>query len=414
MTTHCRFCRADVTDVVLDLGLSPVSNEFRAAADVDRLPQTYYPLAMLICGKCRLAQLIEVATPPHFNAHYAYFSSYSQTWLEHSRQFAGTMIARLGLHAGSQVVEIGSNDGYLLQYFKAAGIPVIGIEPSANVAEAAVQLHGIRTIVKFFNLTTAQDLVRQGTSADLIVANNVLAHVPDLNQFIAGFKALLKPLGTISFEFPHLLRLLSECQFDTIYHEHYSYFSLAVVERMLRAHQLEAYGVEEVSTHGGSLRVFARHRGASVTLAQGAAQLSKLRTDEATYGLEDLATYHRFAEQVQNRKFDLLSFLIDAKRRGKRVAGYGAPAKGNTLLNYCGIGPELLPYTVDRSPYKQGRYLPGVNIPIDQPERILSDQPDYVLILPWNLRDEIMAQLAGIRAWGGKFVTAIPKLEVLP
>ncbi|MBI2256313.1 MAG: class I SAM-dependent methyltransferase [Proteobacteria bacterium] len=412
MTTRCRFCREEVTDVVLDLGLSPISNEFRGRADVAQRPQVYYPLAMLICGKCHLTQICDVATPPHFNANYAYFSSYSQSWLQHAKDFAARMTRELRLSAQSQVVEIGSNDGYLLQYFAAAGVPVLGVEPSANVAEAAFQQHGIKSIVKFFDRTTALELATAGTKADLIVANNVLAHVPDLNSFISGFKILLDPAGTIVFEFPHLLRLISECQFDTIYHEHYSYLSLAVVERMLQAHALEAYAVEQLETHGGSLRLFVRHEGAAVARAQGEESLNAIRAAETAFGLDRRDIYRRFAEEVHRTKFSLLSFLIEAKRGGKTVLGYGAPAKANTLLNYCGIGPELLAYTVDRSPYKQGRYLPGVNIPIEHPHRIFADRPDYVLVLPWNLRQEIVAQLAGISAWGGKFVTAIPRLEV--
>ncbi|HWT99120.1 MAG TPA: class I SAM-dependent methyltransferase [Terriglobales bacterium] len=414
MATNCRFCGQLLVDKVLDLGLSPISNEFRPAITAEHQPQTYYPLAMMVCRQCWLAQLADVTTPQHFNAHYAYFSSYSQSWLQHSQNYAQQMIARLRLSGSSQVVEVASNDGYLLQYFKAAGIPTLGIEPSANVAEAAIKTHGIPTLVKFFNKTTAAELTAEGTYADLIAANNVLAHVPDPNHFLAGFKLLLKPLGTATFEFPHLLRLVTECQFDTIYHEHYSYLSLGVVERMLAAHQLEAYDVEELTTHGGSLRVYVRHRDASVGVADGSEMLRKVRANEAAYGLEDLATYRRFGEEMRNRKFELLSFLIDASRSGKRVAGYGAPAKGNTLLNYCGIGPELLPYTVDRNPYKQEQYLPGVNIPVSPPERILEERPDYVLILPWNLRDEIMAQLASIKSWGGRFVVAIPRLEILP
>lgn len=412
MSTSCRFCRAPVTDMVLDLGLSPISNEFRNAAELHRQPQTFYPLSMLLCGQCRLAQIYDVPTPPHFNAHYAYFSSYSESWLDHARRFAVDMQRQLSLGPRSSVVEIGSNDGYLLKYFMAAGIPVLGVEPSANVAEAAMRQHGIETVVKFFNLATACELTEGGRTADLIVANNVLAHVPDLNSFMAGFKQLLKPLGTITFEFPHLLRLLAECQFDTIYHEHYSYLSLAVVERMLGAHQLEAYAVESLPTHGGSLRLFARHQGAAVERVNGAEGLARVRSEEAAFGLDRRETYAAFAEDVHRRKFELLEFLIAAKKGGKTVLGYGAPAKGNTLLNYCGIGPELLAYTVDRSPFKQGRYLPGVNIPVLHPDRILSDRPDYILILPWNLCDEIKGQLNAIRRWGGRFVTAIPRLEI--
>lgn len=399
---------------MLDLGLSPISNEFRAAATAAHEPQVFYPLAIMICEHCWLAQLVDVSTPQHFNAHYAYFSSYSQSWLQHSQLYATRMIARLALTAMSQVVEVASNDGYLLQYFKAAGIPVLGVEPSANVAKVAAETRGIPTLVRFFNRETAEELSSTGTKADLIVANNVLAHVPDPNGFLAGFKCLLKPHGTATFEFPHLLRLLAESQFDTIYHEHYFYLSLGAVERMLDAHQLEAYDVEELATHGGSLRLYVRHKAAPVTAPCGSEHLDGVRRKESAYELEKIGTYERFGQEMRNRKFELVSFLIDAARSGKRVVGYGAPAKGNTLLNYCGIGPELLPYTVDRNPYKQEQYLPGVNIPVFPPERIAEDRPDYVLILPWNLRDEIMDQLSTIRSWGGRFVVAIPKLEILP
>lgn len=414
MAMNCRFCGQPLISKVLDLGLSPISNEFRAASTAAHEPQVYYPLAMMICQNCWLAQLIDVTTPQHFNAHYAYFSSYSQSWLQHSQLYAEQSISRLSLTTESQVVEVASNDGYLLQYFKAAGIPVLGIEPSANVATVAIETRGIPTLVKFFNRQTAEELTAAGTRADLIVANNVLAHVPEPNGFLAGFKHLLKPHGTATFEFPHLLRLLTECQFDTIYHEHYSYLSLGAVERMLAAHQMEAYDVEELATHGGSLRLYVRHQGAAVTSPSGETRLRHIRAKETAHELENIRTYERFGQEMRNRKFELLSFLIDMARSGKRVVGYGAPAKGNTLLNYCGIGPELLAYTVDRNPYKQEQYLPGVNIPVFPPERIMQDRPDYVLILPWNLRDEIVAQLSEIRTWGGQFVVAIPKLEVLP
>ena len=366
----------------------------------------------MVCRNCWLVQLSEVETPEHFDADYVYFSSYSTSWLEHSKGYATRMIDMLGLDGTAQVVEIASNDGYLLQYFKQAGIPVLGVEPSANVAEHARKAHGIETIDAFFGRECAARLVAQGVKADLMAANNVLAHVPDINDFVAGFALLLRHGGTITFEFPHLLNTLRLCQFDTIYHEHFSYLSLGVVERILGAHGLEAYGVEEIPTHGGSLRVYAGHRGGCRQEPALHATLERLRVDEAEFGLETLAPYGDFSRAVGRRKTEFLGFLIEAAAAGKKVLGYGAPAKGNTMLNYCGIGPELLAYTVDMSPHKQGHLLPGVNIPVHAPDRLLADRPDYIVILPWNLRDEIAAQLAEVRDWGCRFVVAIPELEV--
>ena len=412
MASKCRFCGAELKDTVLDLGLSPISNEFRHAEDLAVKSQIFYPLSLMVCSTCWLAQLPDVHTPVHFNASYAYFSSYAQSWLEHSRAYADKMISALGLSPGSRVVEVASNDGYLLQYFKRAGIPVLGIEPSANVANAALRNHGIETIVDFFGARLAGELSVLGWQADLIAANNVLAHVPAINDFIAGFKALLKPSGTITFEFPHLLRLMKECQFDTIYHEHYSYLSLAVTEQFLEAHGLHVFAVEELPTHGGSLRVYAGHQGSQHNEVIKGNRLAEVRREEEQLGLRNLRTYAGFRDQVVRRKTDLLKFLIGAREEGKKAVGYGAPAKGNTLINYCGVGPELLPYTVDRNTFKQGKVLPGANIPVLDPERLLHDKPDYVLILPWNLRQEIVEQLSAIRGWGGKFVIAIPELEI--
>ena len=412
MPSRCRFCRSELADTVVDLGLSPVSNEFRDAAFADERPQTFYPLKAMVCRNCWLVQLSEVETPEHFDADYVYFSSYSTSWLEHSKGYATRMIDMLGLDGTAQVVEIASNDGYLLQYFKQAGIPVLGVEPSANVAEHARKAHGIETIDAFFGRECAARLVAQGVKADLMAANNVLAHVPDINDFVAGFALLLRHGGTITFEFPHLLNTLRLCQFDTIYHEHFSYLSLGVVERILGAHGLEAYGVEEIPTHGGSLRVYAGHRGGCRQEPALHATLERLRVDEAEFGLETLAPYGDFSRAVGRRKTEFLGFLIEAAAEGKKVLGYGAPAKGNTMLNYCGIGPELLAYTVDMSPHKQGHLLPGVNIPVHAPDRLLADRPDYIVILPWNLRDEIAVQLAEARDWGCRFVVAIPELEV--
>ncbi len=413
MPSQCRFCRSELVDSVVDLGLSPIANEFRESATAAVSPQTYYPLKVMVCDACWLVQLSDVETPSHFNESYAYFSSYSRSWLDHAQRYASRMIEKLSLDAKSQVVEIGSNDGYLLQYFNKAGIPVLGVEPSANVAGAARDKHDIRTIVEFFDVSCADRLNAEGCSADLMVANNVLAHVPDINGFVAGFQHLLRPNGTITFEFPHLLRLLELCQFDTVYHEHFSYLSLGVVERVLRAHDLQVYAVEELETHGGSLRVYASHRGADIAAdTDGARTRDQVRQDEASYGLETAEPYAGFADRVVRRKTEFVSFLIQARVENKKVMAYGAPAKGNTFLNYCGVGPELLAYTVDLNPYKQNKFLPGANIPIRTPDDLLADQPEYIVILPWNLRSEISKQLAEARQWGGKFVVAIPHLEI--
>ncbi len=412
MTHKCRFCTEPLVEVMADLGLSPVSNHFRTAEDVDRIGQGFYPLVAMVCENCWLVQLTDVETPPHFDENYVYFSSYSSSWLRHAETYADAMVTRLGLGSDSLVVEVASNDGYLLQYFKRAGIPVLGVEPSRNVATHAERKHGIESIVAFFGRETATAMVRDGQKADLIAANNVLAHVPDINDFVAGVPMILKEHGTATFEFPHLLRQLEGGQFDTIYHEHFSYLSLLAVDRIFAAHGLAVYGVEELETHGGSLRVYACHEGSTVGDAQLAALRDKVRQDEAAAGLNTIAPYRKLREIPAERKCDLLRFLIDARTAGKTVVGYGAPAKGNTMLNYCGIGPELLPYTVDLSEAKQGKYLPGLKIPVMAPVEIARTRPDYVLILPWNLRNEIEAQMSHIRDWGGQFVVAMPGLEV--
>lgn len=412
MTDTCRFCGHPLTLVVADLGLSPVSNHFRPAETAGKLGQTFYPLKAMVCDGCWLVQLPHVETPAHFTKDYAYFSSHSQSWLDHSERYATAMIGRLGLDANSLVVELASNDGYLLQYFKRAGVPVLGIDPTANTAQYALEQHSIETVVDFFGREVAGKLAARGVAADLVAGNNVLAHVPDPSDFIAGIPLILKPGGTLTFEFPHLLRMFEHCQFDTIYHEHFSYLSLLAVETMLGAHGLEVYGVEEIPTHGGSLRVYAAHRGSGVGDPALAANRDKVRQDEQEAGLASPDAYAAFADEVVRRKLDLLEFLTGAKRLGKRVLGYGAPAKGNTMLNYCGVGPELLEFTVDISPQKQGMYLPGVNIAVKAPEALMAEKPDYILILPWNLREEIAAQLAPAREWGAKFVVAIPNIEV--
>jgi SAM-dependent methyltransferase len=406
----CRFCGAPLERVFVDLGSSPLANSYLAADELER-PEPFYPLTVRLCERCWLCQLPEVARPEQIFSDYAYFSSYSTSWVEHARRYAEAMIARFGLGATSQVVEIASNDGYLLRHFRDRGVPVLGVEPAANVAEAARAI-GIPTEVRFFGRGAAADLAARGFAADLLLGNNVLAHVPDLNDFVGGLAALLKPSGVLTMEFPHLVRLVEGNQFDTIYHEHYSYLSLVTVERVFAAHGLELFDVEELPTHGGSLRVFARRRD-GVPRERAAAVGALLDRERAT-GVESLAWYEAFAERVRETKRKLLAFLIEARRAGRRVAGYGAPAKGNTLLVYCGVRGDFIDFTVDKSPHKQGRFLPGSRIPIRAPEAIFEEKPDYVLILPWNLSDEISAQMAGIRAWGGRFVVAIPEVEVLP
>ena len=413
MMSYCRFCDAPLSKTVVDLGLSPIANAFRDKAASPVEPQVYYPLITFVCEKCWLVQLSDVETPSHFNQDYPYFSSYSRSWLDHAKAYADTMIEMMSLDAKSRGVEIGSNDGYLLRNFKSAGIPVLGIEPSGNVAAAAIDDHGVETLVKFFDLDCAKELSARGLSADLMVANNVLAHVPRLNAFVAGFKHLLKRDGCITFEFPHLLRLLKFCQFDTIYHEHYSYFSLSVVERILRAHGLTVFGVEELSTHGGSLRIFSGHQDGDLSIDPKFAHIrDKVAAEESTWELDSVKPYEGFRDNVVQRKIDFLSFLIRAAEDGKSVRGYGAPAKGNTFLNYCGVGPELLPYTVDLNPHKQGKCLPGCDIPIFDPEKLMDDKPEYIVILPWNIGTEIAEQLSPARDWGCQFVTAIPRLEI--
>ena len=405
----CRFCAEPLTETFADLGMSPLSNAF-ITADHARLMEPFYPLHAYVCSSCRLVQLEEFNSPESIFSDYLYFSSFSDTWLRHASDYTSMMVARFGLGPDSQVVEIASNDGYLLQYFHKRGIPVLGIEPAANVAKIALD-KGIPTEVAFFGEASASRLAGNGVRPDVIVDNNVLAHVPDLNDFVRGFKTLLKPEGVITIEFPHLARLMEFNQFDTIYHEHFSYFSLLVVDRVLASHGLRVFDVTELPTHGGSLRVFACHRDS--VLHQKTENVTNLLEREAAAGLNGGEVYHRFREQVIRAKCDVLDFLVQAHRAGKRVVGYGAPAKGNTLLNYCGVGPELIEFTVDRSPHKQGLLLPGVRIPIRAPEAILHARPDYIFILPWNLRAEIMTQMSAIREWGGQFVIPIPSIQVL-
>ena len=409
-SSNCRFCGASLSHTFVDLGMSPLCESYRTVEQLNQ-KEPFYPLHVYVCGTCFLVQLEEFVPPEEIFTEYAYFSSYSDSWLSHSRSYVEMVTNRFGLSANSYVVELASNDGYLLQYFVEKGIPVLGVEPAANVAAAAIS-KGVPTLVQFFGERTARDLVSKGTSADLIVGNNVLAQVPDLNDFVLGMKILLKPDGIITMEFPHLLRLIEENQFDTIYHEHFSYFSFRTAEAVFAAHGLVLFDVEEIPTHGGSLRIFGRHAedgSKGITDA-----VVRLKEREVEYGLENLERYASFGENVKETKRKLLEFLIRAKREGKRIAGYGAPGKGNTLLNYCGIRTDFIDFTVDRNPYKQGKFLPGTNIPIHSPDRIRQERPEYVLILPWNFREEIMRQLEYIREWGGKFVVPIPEVTVFP
>ena len=408
----CRSCGAPLERVMVDLGSSPLANSYLAPADLAR-PELFLPLCVYVCERCWLCQLPECATPQEIFSDYAYFSSFSTSWLEHARGYVDAMVPRFALGAGSQVVEIASNDGYLLQYFVERGIPVLGVEPAANVAEAARKL-GIPTEVRFFGRETARDLLARGFAADLLLGNNVLAHVPDLDDFVGGLSILLKDEGVLTMEFPHLMQMVDCNQFDTIYHEHFSYFSLVAVERVFAAHGLELFDVEELPTHGGSLRIFARHEAApGKAPGERSPKVARLLARERAAGVETLGYYAGYSETVRETKRALLDFLIREKRAGKRIVGYGAPAKGNTLLNYCGVRADFLDYTVDRSPHKQGLCLPGTRIPIRAPEAIFETRPDYVLILPWNLRDEIAGQMAGIRDWGGRFLVAIPSVRLL-
>jgi SAM-dependent methyltransferase len=406
--TPCRFCGAPVEAVFADLGMSPLANSYLPPEGANAM-EPFYPLRALVCGKCFLVQLEEFETPEQIFSDYAYFSSYSSSWLEHSKSYSELMIERFGLDGSSHVVEIASNDGYLLQYFHERRISVLGIEPAANVAKVALQ-KGIPTLVEFFGVQTATSLAGE-SAADLLLGNNVLAHVPDLNDFVAGMKILLKPGGVITMEFPHLMSLINDNQWDTIYHEHFSYFSFLTVSRVFEAHALRLFDVDELPTHGGSLRIYGCH--AEDLEKRESAAAAELREREREAGYEQLETYLAYNRRVEQDKRQILSFLIDLKQQGLRVAGYGAPAKGNTLLNYCGIGCDFVDYTCDLNPHKQGHFLPGSHIPIRSPEALREDRPDVVLILPWNLKDEIVQQLAFIGEWGGRFAARTPELTLL-
>jgi hypothetical protein len=405
---RCRACGAPVRETLVDLGMSPLCESYVAGENVDRM-EPFYPLHVFVCEQCYLAQLREYVSAEEIFGEYAYFSSYSDSWLRHAETYAAMAIERFSLGPASRVVELASNDGYLLQYFVRAGIPVLGVEPAANVAKAAEE-RGVKTLVAFFDPETARRLRAEGWAADLMVGNNVLAQVPDLNGFVEGIRIGLADHGVATLEFPHLVRTIEENQFDQIYHEHFSYFSLSSVAALFAGHRLTVFDIEELPTHGGSLRIYARH--ADDGSHPVGPRVGALLAEEERLGIRSLAYYRTFAERVRETKRALLEFLIGAKRQGKRVVGYGAPGKGNTLLNYCGIRTDFLDFTVDRNPYKQGKFIPGTHIPIYPPARLDDARPDYVLILPWNLKDEIEKQLSGIRAWGGKFVVPIPTLRV--
>ena len=408
--SQCRSCGTTLAHTFVDLGMSPLANSYIKPEQRSRM-EPFYPLHVYVCSACLLVQLEQFSSPHDIFSDYAYFSSFSDSWLAHAKRYVDMIADRFQLGRDSKVVEIASNDGYLLQNFMARGVPVLGVEPAANVAEVAKQ-KGVNTTVAFFGEKTARDLVADGWGADLIIGNNVLAHVPDLNDFVKGLKVLLKPTGLVTMEFPHLVQLMKQNQFDTIYHEHFSYFSFLAVEKVFARHGMTLFDVEELPTHGGSLRIYARHAQDSSKPIEARAQDLKTREEEAGFGR--LAHYLSFGPQVEATKRKLVSFLIAAKQEGKRVVGYGAPAKGNTLLNYCGVRTDLIDYTVDRSPHKQGHFLPGVHIPIHSPEKVRETRPDYLLILPWNLREEVMEQMAFIREWGGKFVVPIPEVKVYP
>ncbi len=407
---NCRFCGSTLQHTFVDLGMSPLCESYVKAENLNQM-EPFYPLHVYVCDQCFLVQLEEFVSPEHIFTEYAYFSSYADSWLQHCCTYTDMVIERFGLNEQNFVVELASNDGYLLQYFVEKQIPALGVEPAANVAKVAIE-KGVPTLVEFFGTTCASQMVANGQQADLIIGNNVLAQVTDLNDFVAGMQLLLKPGGVITLEFPHLSRLVEGNQFDTIYHEHFSYFSFITVEKIFTAHGITLFDVETLSTHGGSIRIYGRHT------ADGSKPVGErviaMRATETADGVTDMAYYTAFAEQVKSTKRKLLNFLIEARMQGKTVAGYGAPGKGNTLLNYCGIRTDFIDYTVDRNPYKQGKFLPGTHIPIFCPEKIQETQPDYVLILPWNFKEEIMEQVSHIRAWGGKFVVPIPEVTIYP
>ncbi len=407
---NCRFCNTSLNDVFIDLGNAPASNSFLSAGQENE-PETFYPLKVYTCPKCFLVQVDEYKkSDAIFNNEYVYFSSYSTSWLAHAQKYTDNMQERFGFNQDSFVIEIASNDGYLLQYFKQKSIPVLGIEPTANTAAAAAEI-GIESVIDFFGVRLAKELAAQGKHADLLLGNNVLAHVPDIVDFVGGMKILLKPGGVITMEFPHLLQLLQNNQFDTIYHEHFSYLSFYTVKQIFESQQLEMFDVEELPTHGGSLRIYAKHKNDSMHMITG--NVDQMLEKEAQAGLTDIHTYQNFQEKAFQIKTDLISFLIDQKRAGKKVAAYGAAAKGNTLLNYCGIKNDLIDFVVDANPHKQNKLLPASHIPVVTEAVLKAEQPDVIIILPWNLKDEITTQLSYVNEWGGQFVVAIPQLTII-
>ena len=407
-TGNCRFCNQPLRFTFVDLGMSPLCESFLSLEQLNQM-EPFYPLHVFACESCFLVQLEEFVSPENIFTEYAYFSSYADSWLQHAQNYTHFVTDRFDLSSESFVVEVASNDGYLLQYFVQKNIPVLGIEPAKNVAKVAIE-KGVPTLTEFFGEKLARQLLEEGKQADLIAGNNVLAQVPDINDFVSGLKTLLKPGGVITIEFPHLLRLMEENQFDTIYHEHFSYFSFIAAEKIFSAHGLILFDVEELPTHGGSLRIYGRHAdNGTFPITDRALELHER---EVNAGFTKIEYYSEFGEQVKETKRKLLSFLVEAKRKGKSIAGYGAPGKGNTLLNYCGIRTDFLDYTVDRNPYKHGKFLPGTHIPIYPPDKILETKPDYVFVLPWNFKEEIMIQMAGIREWGGQFVVPIPEVKV--
>ncbi|WP_019552558.1 class I SAM-dependent methyltransferase [Propionispira raffinosivorans] len=406
----CRFCQHEIKHTFIDLGMSPLSNSY-ISMDKSEQGQISYPLHVRVCDQCFLVQLEEFETPSDIFNDYAYFSSFSTSWLKHAKDYVEYMVKNHDINNHSQVVEIASNDGYLLQYFKEVDIPVLGIEPAKNVAEVAKKEKGIPTISEFFGTALAQKLVSEGKKADLLLGNNVLAHVPDINDFVAGMKILLADDGIVTMEFPHLLNLIEKNQFDTIYHEHFSYLSFLTVQQIFAAHGLRLFDVQEWATHGGSLRIFACHANCSRYIVSD--NVARILEKEKKAGLDQINTYLTFSESVKKVKYDLLSCLIELKRQNKNIVVYGAAAKGNTLLNYCGIRQEFIDYAVDMNPHKQNTLLPGSCIPVYSPDKIRETKPDYILILPWNLKEEIMQQLHYVKAWGAKFLLPIPEVEIV-
>ena len=408
LTLNCRFCNEPLTNIFADLGTSPLSNRFLKKEMLDETEKKY-PLCVHVCDNCFLVQLSEFETPENIFEDYAYFSSYSITWLQHAENYVNMMIQKFGFNEKNLVIEIASNDGYLLQFFKRKNIPILGVEPAANIAKVAKE-KGIPTITKFFGVNTANELREEGKLADLIVGNNVLAHVPNLNDFVKGLKILLEPNGIITMEFPHLLQLIQQNQFDTIYHEHFSYFSFLVVQKIFSSYQLTIFDVDEISTHGGSLRIYARHEeNENYEISNN---VKKILQKEIEFGLTDISTYINFQNQINQTKKNIREFFVSAKEAHKKIVGYGAAAKGNTLLNFCELGKDFVEFIVDRSPHKQGLFLPGSHIPVKSVDNLQKVKPDYLVILPWNLKDEIVMQTNYIKNWGGKFVILIPKVQI--